>query len=61
MPNVYSDKVYKMNDKVLQELARVFATIIKEHGVETALAALPEDVYWKLYTHFAEIERAPKS
>jgi len=50
-----------MNDKVLQELARVFATIIKEHGVETALAALPEDVYWKLYTHFAEIERAPKS
>ena len=53
MPEIHTD--------TLQNLARIFATIVKEHGVETALAALPEDVYWKLYTHFAEIERAPKS
>ena len=53
MPEIHTD--------TLQNLARIFATIVKEHGVETALAALPEDVYWKLYTHFAEIDRASKS
>jgi len=51
----------EIHTDTLQNLARIFATIVKEHGVEEALAALPEDVYWKLYTHFAEIERAPKS
>ena len=50
-----------MPNEKLDDLARIFATIVKEHGVEEALAALPEDVYWKLYTHFAEIDRASKS
>lgn len=49
-----------MSDDSIRNLARIFATIVKEHGVEEALQALPEDVYWKLYTHFANVVQEDK-
>jgi hypothetical protein len=46
-----------MSDDTLQNLARIFTTLIEVHGVEVALAALPEDTYWKLYLHFMSVHK----
>ena len=44
-----------MPDDSIRSLARIYATLVKTHGAEVALQALPEDVYWLLYTHFANV------
>ena len=39
------------NDKI-QDLARIFATIVKEHGVKAAIEALPRETQIELDIHY---------
>ena len=41
-----------MSPDKISDLARIFATIVKEHGVEVALMALPLDVQKMIYHYF---------
>ena len=46
-----------MSTDKIQDLARIFATLVEVHGVDVALAALPEETYWKLYLHFMSVHK----
>ena len=46
-----------MPEDKIRDLARIFATIVKEHGVANALAALPEETYFQLYLHFMGVQK----
>ena len=41
-----------MPDDKIQDLARIFATIVEEHGVKAAIAALPRETQIELDMYY---------
>ena len=44
----------------VQDAVRLAVVVIQVHGIEEFIKYLPEDVYFKLYAHFANVVQEDK-